>query len=251
MNKYFYADDEYVYLNAEYAEAYIPASLFAKADVNVPESAVAYEYGSNFVLVGVFYMRFFNSDTEDRESHPLKTFCYPNTIETRPSSNMKMNVNLRGEMVSCRVFQYYKGDIIMNRGIQKNHANCEKFMALMQSGHIPSSLGYWDIFFAWMKNFEINDVNPSVPPVVIQGYISKVCRDANDPAKEFRKIIGENPSTNPHAYRAFSMNDVSAYSSTMSSLSFERLGDKLTTALIMQKENIEQEQSPVEKVLSM
>lgn len=251
MPKYFISDGEYIYVNAEYAEAYIPKDLFHKVDEKVPETAIAYEYGNAFMALGIFYMRFFDSDTEPRTSKPLKTFCYPNTIETHPTSNVTADIELNGEVVTCRVLKYYKGDIMMNAMNTRSVSNCEKFMAFLCSGRVPRALSYWDIFAAWEANFTSNDIDPGVPSVVLQGFISKMCRSNTDVKTEFRKVIGNNPDTDPHDYIPLSMNQMSANSSVMSSLSFERFGEKLTSALIMSEEGLPQEQSPIEKVLVM
>lgn len=253
MPKNFVSDGEYVYLNREYAEAYIPKDLFSKTQEDMSESAIAYEYGTGFMAVGIFYMRFFDDDKAPRESVPLQTFCYPNVIETYPSDNslVKLDLEGTGEAEAYRVLKYYHGDIMMNAVVKKSVRSCEQFMALLTSGRIPRSLSYWEIFNAWQKNFEINDFNPNVPSVILQGFISEICRDLTNPQTQFRKIIGKNPDTDPKKYQALSLNAVSAYSSTMSSLSFERIGEKLTTALIMQKEDIKQPISPIEKVVVM
>lgn len=248
---YFKTDGEYVYLDVEYAEAYIPEDLFQKVNDKIPETAIAYEYGNAFIALGIFYMRFFDSDTEPRDSKPLKTFCYPNSIETHPSSSVsKVPVDFGDETVKCRCLQYYRGDIMMNATNTRSVTNCEKFMAFLCSGRVPRALSYWDIFQAWQTNFASNDIDPGVPSVVLQGFISKICR-GNDRKTEFRKIIGANPETDPHDYIAFSMNQISANSSVMSSLSFERFKEKLTSALIMSEEGLPQEESPIEKVLVM
>ena len=100
MSKEFYKDDEYVYIGSEYAEAYIPESLFPnqRNDDDVSENAVAYEYGTSIVCIGVFFMRFFDDDTKARNSSPLRTFCYPSLIETRPTDQIrKVTLNLTGE----------------------------------------------------------------------------------------------------------------------------------------------------------
>jgi len=253
MAKNFVSDSEYVYLNREYAEVYIPKDLFSKSEESMSESAIAYEYGTGFMIVGVFYIRFFDNDRTPREEVPLQTFCYPNVIETYPSENSTVKLDLEdtGEEDTYRVLKYYHGDIVMNSVIKKSVRNCEQFMALLTSGRIPRSLSYWDIFHTWEKNFEINDFNPNVPSVVLQGFISEVCRMRDNPQVQFRKAIGKDPNISPREYQALSLNAVSAYSSTMSSLSFERIGEKLTTALIMQKENIKQPISPIEKVVVM
>lgn len=251
MANEFISDGDYIYLNKEYAEVYIADSLFTKADQKVTESAVAYQYGTGYMVVGVFDMRFFDSDEEDRNSKPLRTFCYPNIIETQPTDVAKMNLEIRGEVDSYRIFKYYRGDIIMHSAIKQSVRNCEQFMGLITSGKIPKSLSYPQIFDTWMKNFEINGISPEVPSVVIQTIIATMCRNPKNPREEFRKIAGKGGNVDLNGYLSVNMNQASAYGSTMSALSFERVTEKLTTSIITTKEGLEQPISPIEKVLTM
>lgn len=251
MANEFISDGDYIYLNKPYAEVYIADSLFTKADQKVTESAIAYQSGTGYMVVGVFDIRFFNSDEEARDSKPLRTFCYPNVIETQPSDIAIAKIIIRGEEDKYRIFKYYQGDIIMHAAIKQSVRNCEQFMGLITSGKIPKSLSYPKIFDTWMKNFEINGISPEVPSVVIQTIIATMCRNPENPREEFRKIAGKGGNVDLKNYLSVNMNQASAYSSTMSALSFERVTEKLTTSLITTKDGAEQPISPIEKVLTM
>ena len=54
-----------------------------------------------------------------------------------------------------------------------------------------------------------------------------------------------------NAYHAMSMNAVSAYSSVMSALSFERMTEKLTSSINMTKSGVKQKKSPIEQIITM
>jgi hypothetical protein len=138
----------------------------------------------------------------------------------------------------------------MEASSQESATNCEMFTRLICSGKIPRSLAYNDIFFAWLKNFEINGVNPAVPPIALQTIISEMCRNPNDVSKQFRTVAGKG-GVDPHSYIMMNMNAVSAYSSVMSSMAFERFAEKLTTSLNMTKEGIKQTPSPIEQIITM
>ena len=122
---------------------------------------------------------------------------------------------------------------------KRSYINTEMFTKLVMAGKLPSSLTYDDLYFSWLRCFQINDISTGIPPVLQQGIISEMARNPDNPAEQFRKIAGKQ-KVDPHGYQMFSMNQVSAYSSVMSSMSFERYAEKLTTSLIMTKEGIEQ-----------
>ena len=79
------------------------------------------------------------------------------------------------------IFKFYKGDIIMSTKIQKDSKNCEAFMKQLISGKLPKGLNYTDLYYAWMKNFQINGINPGVPAITLQIIISENCRSKNNP----------------------------------------------------------------------
>lgn len=244
MQNFLIADDKYVYINSTYAEAYIPESLVG--DIEENHSSICYEYGEGFMTLGVMYIAFIDENNKST----LKTLMYPNIIETQPSSNTVSTLNIAGVEDRYRVLQYNKGDILMPVQSKQSPDNCEMFMRLITSGKIPKALTYTDIFDAWLANFNINGLHPDVPSVVLQTIVSTMCRDKNDLNKEFRFVAGKG-NYDPHGYKAMNMNAVSANSSVMSSLSFERYGEKLATAINMTKEGTKQKISPIEKVITM
>ena len=239
---------EYINVNVPYMEAYIAMDLFDDAD---KESAVASQYGEGIKTIGLFNIRVFKSEDDDRESVKLETFNYPNTIETYPSeyeSNVKLNIN--GIEDKYMVLKYYKGDIMMHSDIKQDSSNCEKFLNMLTKGKIPNTISYTDIFKIWLKNFEINAVNPGVPSVTLQVIISEMYRNKNNPIEQFRKIAGKG-DIGMYDYIAFNMNEVSSYTSVLSALTFERFSDKLTSSINMTKDGVTQNKSPIERVISM
>ena len=254
MANEFYNDGKYIFINTEYAEAYIPDDLFDSPNEDPSPSSLAYNTGESVVTIGVFYMRFFNSDenvNEMREKIKPRTLNYPNIIETRPSGNITREVlTFNGITDTYRVLRFYKGDILMESSSKKSANNVEMFTKLVMAGKMPRSLSYEDLYFAWKKNFEINDVNAKIPPVLLQAIIAKMCRNPANTSEQFRFYAGKQ-KVDPYGYIMLSMNQVSAYSSVMSSMSFERFAEKLTTSLIMTKDNIPQEKSPIEQIITI
>lgn len=245
--KNFIKDEEYVYINTPYAEAYIPEDLFGNPE---KEATVASEYGNGIMTIGIFNMRFFDSDNQDRDSVKLDTFNYPNMIETYPSDFEVETLEINGIRDKYRVLKYVKGDIMMKSLIKQDSLNCELFLNLLTSGKIPTSLSYPDILKAWIKNFQINGLDPGVPYVTMQVIISEMCRDKKDPTTQFRKIAGKG-KVSMYDYKCANMNEVSSNSSVLSALTFERFSDKLTSSINMTKEGTKQKKSPIEKVISM
>lgn len=249
--KEFSNDGKYIFINVPYAEAYIPYDIFDKPTEDPSPSSIAYNTGDSIITIGVFYMRFFDSEETPRDKVKVRTLNYPNIIETRPSGNITVEtLDINGDTDKYKVLRYYMGDILMDAETKQSATNCEMFIKLIMSGKVPKSLSYDNIYFAWRRNFDINGVNPSVPDITLQTIISEMCRDQNDLSKQFRLTAGKQ-KTDPFSYQMLNMNAVSAYSSVMTSMSFERFAEKLTTSLNMTKDGVKQKPSPIEQVITM
>ena len=250
-----YNDGKYIFINTPYAEAYIPDEIFDHTEEEPKPSSLAYDTGSSITTIGIFYMRFFDSDeniSAQREKVKVRTLNYPNKIETKPSGvTTKENLTFFGIEDKYRVLKYEKGDILMDATSKKAPNNVEMLTKLVFNGKMPRSLSYEDLYLIWKKSFEINGVNASVPPVLLQAMIAKMCRNPENTSEEFRFLIGSDKKINPRDYIMLSLNQVSSYSSVMSSMSFERFAEKLTTSLVITKEGIPQEKSPIEQVITI
>lgn len=248
MNE-FVVDGDHVYLNVPYAEAYVPRDLFKEDD---SDSTVAVSYGDGIKLVGLMNMRFFNSDTEPRNSKPLKTFAYPNTIITYPDSftieTMAMGEN--DEPEQYQILKYYFGDIVMESESVEAVKNCTRFLNMITRGKIPNTIPYDSFINIWQNNFDYNSFNPGIPSVLMQMIWAMMCRDPNDVTKQFRMIYGTGKA-DPRHYQSVNMNTVAAATSVFSGLSFERITEKSAAAINMSRSGQEQQRSPVEAILTM
>ena len=246
------ADGEYIIINTPYAEAYIPYDGFS----NSPDKGgnpVSYSYGDMIRTVGLFNIKFFDNDEVDRKEGKLYTFNYPNVITMIPTDKSEVStLRLDNDMDEEKylICKFYKGDAIMSTKIMQSSQNCEAFMDLLTLGKLPKGLSYDELFFAWMKNFEINGVDPGVPSVVLQMMLSENCRSKEDSAIQFRKVVNDK-NTTPYDYRVGSMVDICSNSSVFNALAFERYKEMLTSAITMSNNGTEQNTTPLEEILYM
>lgn len=251
--KEFIEQDGKILLNVPYAEAYISRKLFKSNDEDKETaSAVAIQYGEGFKLVGLFNIRFFESEDVPRTSVKLRTFSYPNMIMTYPSDFSIERLALReyDRPEPYVVMKYQMGDVIMMAEEVQQVSNCTKFLNMITRGKIPSTIPYDRFENIWQKNFEINAFNPQVPSVVLQLIWSEMCRDPEDMSRPFRMVYGKG-NADPTSYLETNMNNVAAATSVFSALSFERSKEKLASSINMSLTGQEQRKSPVEEVLSM
>lgn len=249
----FIKKDGKIIVNVDLMRAYIPESLFddERVSKDVIHSAVASTFGDGFKVVGVFNIRYANgSDAAKKiDSAPLKTFMYPNTIETYPSNafSEKIAFNKEDDPENYRVLEYTRGDIMMDAKIKKDADNCVKFLDMINKGKIPSTVRYEDVYHAWVKNVEINEFNPKVTYVVMQYIIATLYKRRANIEQQFRFEYGKNMNSNN--YYTTNIRGSVASSSVFANQTFEHMGRMLGNAINITRRELDQESSPIEKVL--
>ena len=249
-NKMFKNDGEYIYINSPFAEVYIPENIIG--DPLKSSSAVAYEYGSGMKLMGIANIKFFDSpDYEIKRGNVLeaKTFIYPTIIETFPTYMETETLTINGITDKYRVLKYEQGDVMMAAYAIAEPLSCQFFLRMILSGKIPNTVKYDQILNIWETNYNVNDASSQVPSINLQVILSEMYRYKSNPALQFRKIAGKSVDYDKDDYISCNMNEVSSFTSVMSSLTFERLTDKITSSLLLSKNNEKsQTKSPLEKV---
>ena len=140
-------DGKYIYINAPYAEMYIPEAIIDTPTGDPKPSSVAYEYGEGFVTIGICYMRFFKDPNAPRDSVKISTLVYPNLIESHPTDSVKgVDLMINGKADKYRVLKFEHGDVLMEATSRKSSQNCEMFMRLLSSGKIPPSPEHIAVF---------------------------------------------------------------------------------------------------------
>ena len=270
MANEFISKDGKIIVNCDILEAYIPLSLFDddRAGNDITHAAIASSFGDGFKLVGIFNIRFANGEDAEKKiaSAPLKTFIYPNIIETYPSSTVDRKMSLGnnadiedGEIdsetdaevdageIPYRVLRYVRGDIMMDAYNKRDSDNCVKFIDLLTKGKIPSTVLYADIYNAWIRNIEINKANPEVPYMTLQFIIASLYKCSGDITKPFRFVYGKNMNRND--YYTTNIRGSVAGSSIFANQTFEHMNRMLTNAVNITRRDLPQEKSPIEKTL--
>ena len=248
----FIKKDGKIIVNVDLLYAYIPDALFneEQVSVDVVHSAVASTFGDGFKVVGVFNIRYANGDDAAKkiDNTPLKTFVYPNLIETYPTNARSERISFKGEEPELyRVFEYNRGDIMMDAKIKRDTDNCVKFLDMISKGKVPSTIRYEDVYLAWVKNVEVNDFNPEVTYLIMQYIIATLYKRRKNIDQQFRFEYGKDMTSND--YYTTNIRGSVASSSVFANQTFEHMGRMLGNAVNITRRDLDQEPSPIEKVL--
>lgn len=240
---YFRTDNQFIYLDAPYAEFYIPKTYF-------DGSKFAEDHGSTIQTLGLFNVGFF----KDGELQEMKIFNAPTMLNLFVNDSEEREVKLPGfkdELTPCKVIKYQKGHKITDAGVIEDAANVESFLDLIIKGKIPHTIPYSQVLKIWMKNLELNSAHLGVPSVIEELILSVTYRDKDDPSKKFSRIIGSKPNTSEFAYATNNFRQVCQYTSTFAGLTFEDIDSMISTSLNRTRNHGEETPSPLENLLKL
>lgn len=234
--------DDFIILDEDYMEAYIPKFYF--------EGKLAADQGSSILIFGLFNIRFFKKDKPGE----LKTFNYPSMIVTFPSDIESKQLQLvsgeNGIMEEYYVLKYYRGDRVLESSIPSNSSNVELFIDILTRGKIPVTVPYSEVLNIWRKNLEINNVHLGVSSTVLEVIVSEIYRNKKKPEEAFRKVVGTG-KVSEYEYSTATIREICSRNSTFSAITFEDFDSMLTSSINISKFNKEETESPIEKIIKM
>ncbi|MGL6099533.1 MAG: hypothetical protein ACRC0G_07895 [Fusobacteriaceae bacterium] len=232
-----------------YMEAYIPMNTF--------ETTNALELGDSVRVFGLFNFKVFNTlePTEsDIAKAKLETFCLPSLMESTPTEQeirlMVADNAIEGTIrESHKVLKFYNGDLLVkNLNIIKDVANVEIFLKILNSAKIPRTIPYDALPKMLERCVDLNGINARVSPLVYETLMTEICRYFKDPSKPFRLVIGAGKA-GQNEYIPMRIRGIAQNNSAYTGITFEEFDASALTAINKTRSGVEQQVSPIEKVL--
>lgn len=240
---YFKSDGNFIYLDAQYAEFYIPKYYFDERPV------YAEEYGNKINVLGVFDVGIF----EGGKIKEMRVLNIPSYIEIEATDIEERNVSLPGDenKTLCKVVKYQKGHKIMPSSIIQDSDNVQMYLRFVTSGKIPSIVPYEKSLQIWRKNQELNSTNLGVPSVIEELILSVAYRSKEDQSKKFAHVIGKDLNVSQFDYVMNNIRQICQYTSTFTALTFEDMDTMVTTSVNRTRGKIPETKSPVEDLIKL
>lgn len=243
--KYFRSDGNYIYLDIDYAEFYIPKFYF---DVT---QRLAEDKGSTIECLGVFDVGIF----ENGKLKEMKVLNLPTWIDLFVTDWEDRDVRLPNNPESstpCRVLKYSKNHRIMNNSIIEDSINVQSYLYVIIRGKVPSNVPYEKSLQLWRKNQSINSSNLGVPSVMEELILSGAYRYKYDQGKKFSHVIGKDPNNvSQYDYVMNNVRQICQYTSTFAAVTFEDLDAMITTSLNRTRTKGNEAYSPIEALLKL
>lgn len=238
----FKKDENYIYLNAPYCEFYIPKYYFDET------TRYAEDFTDRIRVLGILNVGIF----EKGKMIKMETLNLPTFINIQVYDTEDRDIKLpNDEVVPCKVCKYFKDNIIMNSTIIEDSDNAQSFLNMIISGNLPTTIPYDKSLEIWRKNLELNNVNFGVSSTILELILANVYRDKYKPERKFAKLIGADTSVSQFDYTLASIRQICQYSSTFTALTYEDIDTMITASINRGRENKEEAETPIEKIIKM
>lgn len=238
---HFKSDGQFIYLDAEMAEFYIPKSYF-------DDGGFANYVGDVVKSLGVFNVGIF----KDGKMIEMKVMNLPSTIEFYVVDSDDRDVELPGydEPVPCMVLIYQKGHKIMPASVVQHPSNVESYMNFILKGKAPL-VAYHDAINIWMKNQSMNDCTLGVRPEILELILSVTHRYKKNPSLKFSNVISKDTNMSEYDYETNNIRQICQNTSTFTALTFEDQDTMITSSLNRSKTGGNEAYSPIEMLLKL
>lgn len=237
----FKVDGNFISLNTDYCEFYIPINYFD------PTVKLATEMDKKIKVFGLFKIGIF----EKGKFKEMRIFNLPMGIDLYTYETDISEINLvdnNGDKTQCRVLKYTKGSKIMDYGYFPDDEYVKQFLNMLLDGNIPSSIPYSKLLSVWNKNTEICGVNFGLNSFYMELVLSTVYRNPNDLSQKFSKIASDK-GVSDYDYKTASIRQICQYNSTFTAVTFEDIDSMITTSLNKTRTKGNEKFSPLEEII--
>lgn len=224
--------------------------MVPRLEIVIPKSFIDYGVaeiaGSIVDLFGIFDFYVWKTEDDETEKPELHTFHIPSIITTIPGRITERGSGDEKEYV----FEYSIGDRFMkSTSLPQSSEVVKRFIKLIFTGHIPSSIGYSDLITMWSQCVKINGVNLNVVEKILELIISEFARNPNDYSQTFRELLARVPDTDEKSRKMLRVEDIPRYTSTFASLTSADPKQGMTIATIRTREGKKSKMSPIEEAI--
>ena len=224
----------------------------------VPEeyftARVAEEYGSYYVLIGMFnYMQVNKNGTKVGKTKPFdfptKFMCKPSSMEQKVSG-VELNKKFGGfeDEVLYRLLIFNKGDeVVHSVFVPEAIENVEDFFRLLfMVARLSNTIPYDKVHEYIKENMNLSGSDYGVNAQMYGIIISEIFRDKDDTSIPFRN--GKNIDNDMKAYKTISMTKTPNYIAPYVSITSQYWDESLMSAVLLSQKG-EDKGSPLEKIM--
>ena len=218
-------------------EIYIPKSYF--------ESNIAFNRGATIETFGICYLREFDKE----EPGPIRLLNIPTIINLNVYSTSDKIIEVKGRSIDVLTLEYLKDSAVMHQSVTKGKDIANNFLSAMLNGKIPKTLHYNQVLDVWWHNLEISGITYKVPSKIYEMIIASIYRNPHNQKQRYGQFYGKQTDPDGFDYSTASVRNVVKNLSTFSGMIFEDISSMISNGLNNNIKNIEEPESPLEKII--
>jgi hypothetical protein len=232
----FYAKEGKIYAS-DYIEIFVPVSFIS--------NGIALNKGDSLEVVGLLYAQpYVNGSAKN-----IQFFNIPTIINLMIYNYTERTVDIEGMNIKCMVLEYMKDAYVMHQSITQGREVAETFLQMVLAGKVPKTISYMKLIDIWWKNLSISGVNFKVPSKIYEMILASIYRSPNNPKERYGQYIGRQNNTTGLDYKTNNVREVVKNLSTFSGMVFEDMNAMITNGINNSINNIEEQESPLEKII--
>ena len=231
-----YAKDGKIYC-ADYTEIYVPKEYF--------ESGFAQNVGASIETFGICYIRSYPNGKEG----PIQMYKVPTVINLMIYDFSNITISIHSREIDVLALKYPKDSFIMNQAVVRGREVAEAFLTTVLNGKLPPTLCYDDLMDLWWRNLEISGVSFKVPSKIYEMVLAAIYRDPSNLKKRYGQKYGKQSNPNGYDYATGNVRSVVRNLSTYSGMVFEDISGMITNGIDNSLNNIDEPESPLEKII--
>ena len=224
-------------LAKEFLEIYIPKSYI--------DDGFAIDHGLSIQTTGLLYIRSYTGGKEG----PLKTLNIPVIIDVMQYNYEMEEIDVKGKSLEVRTLKFIKDSCVIHGTIQMGKDVSEKFLNTLLSGKIPKTVDYSKLINIWWKNLEMAGTTFKIPSKMFELIIAVIYRSPKNIKERFGMVYGKQSNPDGYNYQTGNVVDAVEGQSTFSGIAFENFTRMVTSGVLNTRENREEIESPLEKII--
>ena len=158
-------------------------------------------------------------------------------------------ITARTKEEECLALEYPKDSYIVHQTLPKGREVANRFLDSVLGGKLPHTLNYTQLLDIWWKNLEISGISYKVPSKIFEMILASIYRNPHNLKERYGQLYGRQTNPNGYDYVTENVRSVVKDLSTFSGMIFEDIGTMITNGINNAVTNVEEPESPLEKII--
>ena len=234
-----YVKDNCIYAK-DYLEMYIPLIYFGNKN-DSEKRKYAIDRGEIIEVFALVYVK--------GVDNVIQFMNVPTRLDIKQYDWDETEIEVHEQKIQCRRLKFMKDAYICSDTVIQNFNLGEDWVNMLLDGKVPSTINYPKLINIWWNNCEITGIDLQCHTKIMELIICNLFRNKDNLKERYAKVYGNKSSPEGYDYKSGDVRSIVEQLSTFSGFIFEDIGRMITSGINNSLDNIEEKESPLEKVM--